>query len=273
MNTATKLRVRREVKAKRPLPIVAPAVLGLSFLCLPLVALFQQAPWSRLASILVSDTVVEAARVSLFVSVGATVASVLLGTPLAWLLASLDGRLRTWARAIVLLPMVLPPVVGGVALLFALGRSGLVGQLLDNAWFSITLPFTMKGATVAATFVALPFFVITAETAMREQHERFAEAASALGSSPWNTFRKVTLPLSRPAMVAGASLAWARALGEFGATVTFAGNLAGKTQTLPLSTFLAIESGRPEEAIAASLLLLSLSVIVLARVGGRWLGR
>ena len=173
-------------------------------------------------------------------------------------------------RALVLLPMVLPPVVGGIALLFALGRRGLVGEWLDE-FFGITLPFTTAGAIVAASFVALPFFVITVEAALRQTDVRLEEAAATLGASRWYTFRRVTVPAITPALIAGTALAWARALGEFGATITFAGNLQGRTQTLPLATFLSLESGRPEEALALSLVLLVVSLAVLISMRDRWL--
>ena len=145
--------------------------------------------------------------------------------------------------------MVLPPVVGGIALLFALGRRGLVGQWLDDL-FGITLPFTTAGAIIAGSFVALPFFVITVEASLRQTDERLEEAAATLGASRWYTFRRITVPAITPALLAGTALAWARALGEFGATITFAGNLQGRTQTLPLATFVSLEAGRPEEALA-----------------------
>ncbi len=174
-------------------------------------------------------------------------------------------------RAVVMLPMVLPPVVGGTALLFAMGRRGFVGQLLDN-WFGITLPFTTAGAVVAATFVALPFFVITVESAIRAAGPDLDEAAATCGAGPARTFWHITLPANRGAIAAGVTLAWARALGEFGATVTFAGSLARRTRTLPLEIFLTLESD-PETAVAISVLLLAVSLVVLVTLRGRWLTR
>jgi molybdate transport system permease protein len=165
--------------------------------------------------------------------------------------------------------MVLPPVVGGTALLFALGRRGLVGQWLDR-WFDITLPFTMAGAVVAATFVALPFYVMTVEGALRTMGDDLEQMAGTLGAPPLTVLRRITLPRLLPAMGAGLALAWARALGEFGATITFAGNLPGRTRTLPLATFQALESD-PEAALALSLVLLAVSLVVLLPTRDRWL--
>ncbi len=137
--------------------------------------------------------------------------------------------------------MVLPPVVGGVALFFSFGRRGLFGQYLDR-WFDVQLPFTTWGVVVAQTFVSMPFLVITVEAALRQTDRRYEDAARTLGGSRWYVFRRVTMPAIRPALIAGAVLAWARALGEFGATITFAGNFPGTTQTLPLATYLALET-------------------------------
>jgi molybdate transport system permease protein len=177
---------------------------------------------------------------------------------------------RRVLRALTLLPMVLPPVVGGLALLLALGRRGLAGQMLDD-WFGVRLPFTTTAVVLAQTFVAMPFLVITAEAAFRTIDPRYEEAARTLGASRWTVFRRVTVPMCGPALAAGAVLAWARALGEFGATITFAGNFKGVTQTLPLSVYLTLESGDVEAAIVASLLLLLVSVLVLAGLRDRWL--
>jgi molybdate transport system permease protein len=213
--------------------------------------------------------VLDALRVSVTVSAMAAAIVVVLGTPLAWMLARVDIPMRRLVRALVILPMVLPPVVGGTALLFALGRRGLVGQWLDR-WFDITLPFTMAGAVVAATFVALPFYVMTVEGALRTMGNDLEQMAGTLGAPPLAVLRRVTLPRLLPAMGAGLALAWARALGEFGATITFAGNLPGRTRTLPLATFQALESD-PEAALALSLVLLAVSLVVLLPTRDRWL--
>ena len=256
---------------RRPRSLLVPAAIALVVLGLPIVGLVQRAPWSSMIERLTSEPVLDAVRVSLIVSVSATALCLVLGLPLAWLLgrARLPGE--RIIRAIVLLPMVLPPVVAGTALLFALGRRGLVGQWLDT-WFGLTLPFTTAGAVVAATFVALPFFVTTVESALRQHGSNLEEAAAVSGAGPVATFWHVTVPTIRPAIGAGLALAWARALGEFGATVTFAGSLGGRTRTLPLETFLALETDR-ESALAISLLLLSISLAVLVALRGRWLLR
>jgi molybdate transport system permease protein len=200
----------------------------------------------------------------------ATGISLVLGVPLAWVLArsSLPG-LRL-LRALVTLPLVLPPVVGGVALLLVLGREGLVGQWLDE-WFGITIPFTTAAVVIAETFVAMPFLVVAVEGAFRSADQGYDEAAATLGARRLTVFWRVSLPLIRPALVAGAVLCWARALGEFGATVTFAGNLEGITRTMPLAVYLAMETD-PEAAVALSLVLLAVSVGVLFALRGRWVG-
>ena len=260
----------------RPAARVPPAVtwvgfLALGLLVLPLVGLLQRAPWSALPSILGESEVLEALRVSLVVSLAATAACIVLGLPLAFVLARRRLRFPRIIRAVVMLPMVLPPVVAGTALLFALGRRGLVGQWLDS-WFGVSLPFTTAGAVVAATFVALPFFVVTVEAALRQAGDDLDEAAATLGAGAWPTLLHVTLPTVRPALVAGTALAWARALGEFGATLTFAGNFPGRTRTLPLETYLALERN-PEAAVAISLVLMAVALAVLATLRDRWMPR
>lgn len=262
--------MRRETRPRTPLVFAIPAIVAIAFIVLPILGFVHRVPWSNLGELLTSSTTLDALRVSLVVSVSAAVVAVLLGTPLAWVLAKGNVRGRSVLRALVLLPMVLPPVVGGIALLFALGRRGLVGEWLDEV-FGITLPFTTSGAIVAASFVALPFYVITVEAALRQTDARLEEVAATLGASRWYTFRRVTVPAIMPALVAGTALAWARALGEFGATITFAGNLQGRTQTLPLATFVSLEAGRPEEALALSLVLLVVSLAVLISLRDRWL--
>ena len=254
-----------------PAALLVPAGIGVGLVVLPIIGLLQRAPWSSLVDRLTDDDVLEALRVSLLVSVVAAVVATVLGLPLAWLLARHDGPLAGVVRAAVLVPMVLPPVVGGTALLFALGRRGLFGQWLDE-WFGVTLPFTTTGAIVAASFVALPFFVTTVEAALRQAGTDLEEAAAVSGATPLRTFTTVTVPASRDAIAAGVALAWARALGEFGATITFAGNLAGETRTLPLEIFLALESD-PESAVAISVVLLAVSLGVLVALRGRWFRR
>ncbi|MFE3519325.1 molybdate ABC transporter permease subunit [Streptomyces sp. NPDC059166] len=252
-----------------PLPLLLPALVGLAFLLLPLVALLVRAPWRSLPEQLTSPEVWDALRLSLVCATAATALSLVLGVPLAWLLARTEFPGRGLVRALVTLPLVLPPVVGGVALLLALGRNGVVGQWLDS-WFGITLPFTTAGVVIAETFVALPFLVISVEGTLRAADPRFEEAAMTLGASRFTAFRRVTLPLIMPGIAAGAVLAWARALGEFGATITFAGNFPGRTQTMPLAVYLALQSD-PAAAIALSLVLLAVSITVLAGLRDRWM--
>ena len=252
-----------------PWPLAVPATLAVLFLLLPLAAMLLRTPWSSLTRILEEDAVLEALRLSLLCASAATAISLVVGVPLAWVLARARFRGLFLLRALVTLPLVLPPVVGGVALLLAFGRLGVVGRYLD-LWFGFTLPFTTLGVIVAEAFVAMPFLVVTVEGAFRTLDRGYEEAASTLGASRLTTFRRVTLPLVGPSLVAGAVLCWARALGEFGATITFAGNFPGRTQTMPLAVYLAMETD-PDAAIALSLVLLLVSVAVLALLRDRWL--
>lgn len=244
------------------------AALAALFLVTPLVGLVWRTPWSSLGSELATREVRDALALSLFTSTVATAASAVLGVPLAWVLSRSEFPGRRLLRALAILPMVLPPVVGGVALLLAFGRNGLLGQWLDRG-LGITLPFTTAGVVVAETFVAMPFLVLAVEAGFRSVDRRLEEAASTLGGRPWTVFRRVTLPLVRPALVAGAIVCWARALGEFGATIAFAGNFPRRTQTTPLKVYLLLES-RPEAAIVLSLVLLAVSLAVLLGLRDRW---
>lgn len=246
-------------------------VAALALLGLPLVGLAARAPWSSLGTILVSQELLQTLRLSMLVSVLATLAAAAFGLPVAWALIRLpQGGPRRLLLALALLPMVLPPVVGGVALLFAFGRRGLLGGLLES-WFGVELAFTTGGAVLAATFVALPFFVLAAQAGLRAVDSRLIESGRMLGVSPAITFWRVTLPLARPGLAAGAVIAWARALGEFGATITFAGSLPGRTRTVPLAVYVALDS-RPDAAVALSLVLLAVSLVVLFLLRERWLG-
>lgn len=237
---------------------------------LPLAGLLIRAPWTTLPQRLAEPGVLAALRLSLLTASLATVVCLLLGVPLAWLLARADFPGRRLVRALVTVPLVLPPVVGGVALLLVFGRRGLVGGWLD-ATFGFSLPFTTTGVVVAEAFVAMPFLVISVEGALRGADSRFEEAAATLGASRWTAFRRVTLPLIGPGVAAGAVLCWARALGEFGATITFAGNFPGRTQTMPLAVYLALEQDL-DAAIVLSLVLLVVSVAILVGLRDRWLG-
>jgi molybdate transport system permease protein len=248
--------------------MTALAALAIGFVLLPFAGLLQRAPWSDLGAQFAEPGVRDALGLSISTAASATALSLVLGVPLAWLLARTTFPGRALVRALVLLPMVLPPVVGGAALLFALGRRGLVGQWLDQ-WLGIRLPFTTAGVVVAETFVAMPFLVVTVEAALRGMDRRYEDAAATLGAGRWRVFAQVTLPLIGPSLAAGAVLCWARALGEFGATITFAGNLQGRTQTLPLAVFEALERDRGA-AIALSLVLVAVSLTVLALLRDRW---
>jgi molybdate transport system permease protein len=248
---------------------IAAGGVATAFFVLPLAGLAWRAPWSSVWGDLTDPAARTALRLSLICSLWATAVAVAAGLPLAWVLARVPFPGRRLVRALVLVPLVLPPVVGGVALLLAFGRRGLLGQYLDE-WFSVTLPFTTAGAVVAEAFVAMPFLVITAEAAFRNSDRRYEDAARTLGAGRWTVFRRVTLPLTWPALAAGAVLAWARALGEFGATITFAGNTPNRTTTIPLEVYLLLESGRLESAIALSLVLLAISIAVLALLRDRW---
>jgi molybdate transport system permease protein len=267
-------RTRQAARAVRargslPWPLAVPALVAALFLLVPLAGLLVRAPWRGLPRILADSQVVDALRLSLVCASCATLISLVLGVPLAWVLARSQLKGISVLRALVTLPLVLPPVVGGVALLLAFGRQGVLGRMLDELT-GITLPFTTAGVVVAETFVAMPFLVVTVEGAFRAADPGFEEAAATLGASRLTVFRRVTLPLIGPSLVAGAVLCWARALGEFGATITFAGNFPGRTQTMPLAVYLALEAD-PEAAIALSLVLLLVSVAVLAGLRDRWL--
>jgi molybdate transport system permease protein len=261
---------RRVGRERLPAVALVLAIVAVVFFALPLVGLLWKVPWGDVWSILTKRGSLTALRLSIVCSLWATVLSIVFGVPLAWLLARVEFRGRGVVRALCTLSMVLPPVVGGVALFFALGRRGLVGQYLDR-WFGLRLPFTTAAVVVAQTFVAMPFLILTVEAALRQFDRRFEEAARTLGGRRWYVFRRVTLPAIRPALIAGAVLAWARALGEFGATITFAGNFPGTTQTMPLSVYLALETD-PREAIVLALVMIAMSFAVLIGLRGRWLG-
>ncbi|WP_345497952.1 molybdate ABC transporter permease subunit [Nocardia callitridis] len=254
---------------RRPLVLLLPALCALVFLLVPLLGLALRAPWRTLPERLSNAEVGQALRLSLMCATMATVVCLVFGVPLAWLLARGELPGAGVVRALVTVPLVLPPVVGGVALLLVLGRRGLLGQYLDQ-WFGVSLPFTTAGVVVAEAFVAMPFLVISVEGALRASDPRFEEAAATLGASRWYAFVRVTVPSVLPGVVAGAVLCWARALGEFGATVTFAGNFPGTTTTMPLAVYLALETD-PADAIVLSLVLLAVSVTVLVTLRERWI--
>ncbi|MBT2388746.1 molybdate ABC transporter permease subunit [Streptomyces sp. ISL-1] len=264
-------RIRSRAPGPRtPITLAIPALLAVAFLMLPLIGILVRTEWGRLADHLTTPGTTEALRLSLLVSFWALGLSVVLGVPLAWLLARVPFPGKSLVRSLVLLPMVLPPTVGGVALLLAFGRRGLLGPWLENT-FGITLPFHTSGAVVAATFVAMPFLVISLEGALGGLRPSYEETAASLGASPVRVFFTVTMPMVAPGLIAGAALTWARALGEFGATITFAGNLPGTTQTLPLQVYLLLQD-EPEAATSVSLLLLAIAMLVLIALRGRWTG-
>lgn len=249
-------------------PVIVAAVAGLLF-AIPLAGLLWRAPWSSAWDILGNGPALDALRLSLITSLMATALAIALGVPLAWVQARVHYPGKRIVRAVTTLPLVLPPVVGGVALLLALGRRGIVGSQLERV--GVNLPFSTAGAVVAQVFVAMPFLVLTMEAAFRSTDRRLEDAARTLGAGRFTAFRLVTLPLVTPSLIAGTVLCWARALGEFGATITFAGNLRGATQTLPLFVYLKLEGANSDEAIVLSLVLLGISMAVLIGLRDRWL--
>ena len=249
--------------------MLAPALIAILFLVLPLAGLLIRAPWGRLGAALSGSDATAALTLSLWTATVSTAISVVIGVPLAWVLARASFPGQRLLRALVTLPLVLPPVVGGVALLLAFGRTGFVGRYLDS-WFGLTIPFTPLAVVMAETFVAMPFLIITVEGAFRSADQGFEEAAATLGARRMMVFRRITLPMVAPSLGAGAVLCWARALGEFGATITFAGSFPGQTETMPIAVYYALESD-PDAAIALSLVLLLVSVVVLVSLRDRWL--
>jgi molybdate transport system permease protein len=253
---------RRAPPVALPRLLWIPAAGAFALVALPVVGLLLRADWPRMPELLTSEAALDALRLSLFTAAISTLLCVLLGGPLAVVLAR--GRLRglRLLRSVVLLPLVLPPVVGGLALLFLLGRTGLLGRRLD-LWFGITIPFTTTAVVLAQTFVALPFLVVSLEGALRTAGGRYEAVAATLGAAPGHAFLHVTVPLVLPGLVSGSVLAFARCLGEFGATTAFAGSLQGTTRTLPLLVYLQRESDVPG-AVALSLLLVAVAVAVIA---------
>jgi molybdate transport system permease protein len=255
-------------KRRPPILLVVLAVLGMALFVVPLLGLVARTPWNRVGELLTSPVVGDALRLSLTTSLAASAIAAVLGVPLAWLLARAEFPGRSIIRGLVTLPLVLPPVVGGAALLFALGRRGLLGEPIYEA-SGFLLPFSLWGVVVANTFVAMPFLVITVEGALRNLDPRYEGAAATLGAGRWTVLRRVTLPLIAPSLAAGMVLTWARAFGEFGATITFAGNLQGRTQTLPLAVFVALENNR-DGAVAISLMMVVIALSVLVLLRDRW---
>lgn len=259
----------RRATGSAPLPAwsIVLGAMAVAFLVLPLVGLLANVRWREVPAQLAQPNVRSALLLSIICPTGATLLVVLFGVPLAWLLARGGFRGLGLVRAVVTLPMILPPVVGGVALLYAYGRGGLVG-----AWgyrlLGISLPYTTFGVMVACAFVAMPFFVLTVEAGLNHVGIAFEEAAQTLGAGKPLIMRRVTLPMLAPSLAAGATLTWARALGELGATITFAGNMPGTTQTTPLAVYMALQT-RPDDALVLSLLLFVVSLVVLVVLHGR----
>jgi molybdate transport system permease protein len=249
--------------------LLAPGLVGLAFLVLPLIGLVIRAPWGHLGSVLSGTDALQALELSLWTATVATGVALVIGVPLAWLLARTVFPGQRLLRALVTLPLVLPPVVGGVALLLVFGRAGFIGRLL-NSWFGLTIPFTPVAVVMAETFVAMPFLIVTVEGALRSANLGYEEAAATMGATKMMVFRRVTVPMIAPSLGAGAVLCWARALGEFGATITFAGSFPGQTETMPIAVYYALETD-PDAAIALSLILLVVSIAVLVSLRDRWL--
>jgi molybdate transport system permease protein len=241
--------------------VFIPAAVGGLFIVLPLVSMLTRVDWSNFASLVTSDSSMAALSLSLRTSLASTALCILFGVPMALVLARTTFPGESVVRSLVLLPLVLPPVVGGIALLYTFGRRGLLGHSLEV--LGIQIAFSTTAVVMAQTFVALPFLVVSLEGALRTAGERFEEVAATLGARPTTVFLRVTLPLVAPGLASGAVLAFARALGEFGATITFAGSLQGVTRTLPLEIYLQRETD-PAAAVALSLLLVAASTIVIA---------
>ena len=244
------------------------ALLVVALVAMPVVSLLWRVPWSRMPSLLTEQVVRDALLLSLLSSVLAAFAALTVGIPVALLLSRMEGVLASVTRALIMLPMVLPPVVGGAALLFAFGRKGTLGSTLEEVT-GLVLPYSLGGVVLANAFVALPFVVLTIEGSLRSLDPRFELAAASLGANEFKTTVRVVLPMVRGSLVAAGFLAWARALGEFGATITFAGNIPGKTQTLPLAVFVAMETDQ-EAALAMSVVLILISLGVLLTMRERW---
>lgn len=252
-----------------PLVLVVPAALAAALLVVPLVTLVLDTPWGTFLDEIRSEAVRDALWITGVASTITVLVCLILGTPLAWLLARVDFPGRSILRAAVAVPLVLPPVVAGVALVTALGRNGLIGSVLRDTT-GLTLPYTTTAVVIAHTFVSMPFYVLSVEGALRASGEKYDAVAATLGADRWTTFRRVTLPLAMPGVMAGAVLAWARSLGEFGATITFAGNYPGTTQTMPSLIYTTLQS-EPEVARTLSMILLIVSIAILAGLRNRWL--
>jgi molybdate transport system permease protein len=245
--------------------VIVPAALGAAFVLLPLVALALRVDWSNFWGLITSESSLAALSLSLRTATASTLLCVLLGVPMALVLARMSFPGQGLLRSLVLLPLVLPPVVGGIALLYTFGRRGLLGEHLEV--FGIQIAFSTTAVVLSQTFVALPFLVVSLEGALRTAGQRYERVAATLGARPTTVLRRVTMPLVLPGLASGAILSFARCLGEFGATITFAGSLQGVTRTLPLEIYLQRETD-PDAAVALSLVLVVVAVLVIGLVRG-----
>lgn len=246
--------------------IYIPAAIGAMFVVVPLIAIAAKVDWPHFWSLISSESSTTALVLSLKTAAASTLLCVLLGVPMALVLARSDARVVRLARPLILLPLVLPPVVGGIALLYAFGRLGLIGEYLSGA--GIQIAFTTTAVVLAQTFVSLPFLVIALEGAARTAGADYEVVAATLGAKPTTVWWRVSLPLLAPGLISGAVLAFARSLGEFGATLTFAGSREGVTRTLPLEIYLQRESDA-DAAVALSLLLVAVAAVVVVGLGAR----
>ncbi|HEV2797731.1 MAG TPA: ABC transporter permease [Nocardioides sp.] len=260
----------RDRLGRPPALLMVPAALAALLLLVPLVTMVASTSWTELPRHLTSEVALDALRLSLVTSTVAIAVCLVLGLPLAWLLARVDFRGRGALRALVTVPLVLPPVVAGIALRSAFGRTGMVGEPL-LAWTGFAFPFTTYGVVLAHVFVSMPVVVIAIEGALRSADPRYDAAAATLGATRWTTFRRVTVPLALPGVVAGSVLGWARSLGEFGATITFNGNYPGTTQTMPTLIYVTRQADQ-DAALSLSLLMLVVSIGVLVALRDHWLG-
>ncbi len=250
--------------------IYAPAALGALFVIVPLIAILLTIDWPQFIPLVTSESSRAALVLSLQTASASTVVCLVIGVPMAVVLARASFPGQSVLRALVLLPLVLPPVVGGIALLYTFGRQGLLGQYLEA--FGVRIAFSTTAVVLAQSFVSLPFLVVSLEGALRSAGSRYEDIAAMLGARPTTVLRTVSLPLVVPGLVSGAVLAFARSLGEFGATLTFAGSLQGVTRTLPLEIYLQRETD-PDAAVALSLLLIVVAgVIVVASASRRLAG-
>lgn len=257
-------------KQKIPIFLWLFASVSVLIVALPLVGIFIRAPWADFLTLVRERSTREAFVLSLQTSLYATFLAFIFGVPLAWIFARQHSRAVGVIRTVCISPMVLPPVVGGIALLTAFGRRGIVGQYLFE-WWGISLPFTRSAVVLAQVFVAMPFLVVATESAFRQIDRGLEEAARTLGASPARVFLTIALPGARQAIGAGVALAWARAIGEFGATITFAGSFPGRTQTLPMAVY-ELVSVNYQQSLVLSLILVVISVAVLLGLRDSWLG-